>query len=542
MHELRRNLTHPIVIAGVAIVLADAPEDRTGFDQVIAEGHHGSVFALNLKEEHQGAPRKIMPAHGIEELNDGSTFGSDGRVHPGAGGNRTIRFQSVSVHLDMNQSRSNHLVDPRLRHSNGRSGAQFFIPIRAAFGMPVIEGLLRQFQCPLMGNRPVGKQDLEGCSLARRNHHTQFRLGQRGAVESADAEDTDVVIRAESVLLVIRPLRAAISIRRVQGNSRLEPGIAGNGPGVRRRRPQKQHRLFVPAQFRLGQPLQLLLLFIRHVRPDSVGIGEQPGCALNRVGGERTLFQGGEGRDIIAYVFIHDRTVNNGQYMVFQPTGIVVNAHLAATQREGVLDGLVVPVRQRCFRVVQTWTNVPLVRLGEIEFEDSKVTCQSKPGRTICRPGVGGGGIKILLRFSFNALPSRLPPFASNVLRDLLERPAVGGFRHRRAVIGKKDRIGTAYISEKKTERRLWSTDGYDGGIRTRLKVELGEREIEASRTRPIFARTVFLELSVRYVNLARKTPGLPNDANFFHYNLPIVMLFFVPELNSPHLPARSCD
>jgi len=64
-------------------------------------------------------------------------------------------------------------------------------------------------------------------------------------------------------------------------------------------------------------------------------------------------------------------------------------------------------------------------------------------------------GFEILFLRRLDTLTRGLQTFSANVVGNLLEGPVVTGFRHRRAMIGEKDRILFAYIPQQETERPL---------------------------------------------------------------------------------------
>ena len=69
--QFRLDASDPRVVACDAVMLSEGPQCTTRLKHVAAEVLHEAVVVLLLEEVVQRAARNVVPAHGVEELDDG---------------------------------------------------------------------------------------------------------------------------------------------------------------------------------------------------------------------------------------------------------------------------------------------------------------------------------------------------------------------------------------------------------------------------------------------------------------------------------------
>ena len=113
-------------------MLAHGPEGGAGFEHVVAEVLHEAVVVLHVEEEVEGAAGEIVPADGVEVLDDGGTLGADGIVAADGGGNGAVGLEAVAGNVEVEQAGLHHLLQARLGHGEGGGGGELRAPEGAA--------------------------------------------------------------------------------------------------------------------------------------------------------------------------------------------------------------------------------------------------------------------------------------------------------------------------------------------------------------------------------------------------------------------------
>ena len=181
--QLGLDLAHPVQIPGVAIVFAQAPENRTRLQHVVAEILHESVVMLLLQKIPQRSARDVVPAHGIHELDDGGTLRTDRVIDADLRGQGSGGFETVGDQVQMQQTRLDHLVQTFLRHPHLGRAVELRPPESTGFLQSGVEIPAGQSLGPLGRDRPVRDEEHESRLFARREQNRNLFLRKRPAVE-----------------------------------------------------------------------------------------------------------------------------------------------------------------------------------------------------------------------------------------------------------------------------------------------------------------------------------------------------------------------
>ena len=96
-------------------MFAQAPENRTRLQHVVAEILHESVVMLLLQKIPQRSARDVVPSHGIHELDDGGTLRTDRVIDADLRGQGSVGFEPVSDQIQMQQTRPDHFIQTFIR-------------------------------------------------------------------------------------------------------------------------------------------------------------------------------------------------------------------------------------------------------------------------------------------------------------------------------------------------------------------------------------------------------------------------------------------
>ncbi len=320
LDELRRDRTHPGLVARVAIVLAHRPQRGAGFQHVAAEVLHEAVFVLLVQKVGERAARLFMPTHRVHELNDGRTFRADGRVDADGGRKRAVRFEPVVDQIQVQQPGANHLVEACFRHAHLRRGFQLFQPIGAAFGVARVEALLAQTQRAFHWNGPMRNRYFERGGLTglqkdrqlARPHGRAVQL--RGEIHPAARKRAETVRRIEAPHTFRLPLREGVA----------EESVARHRGCVHRAHAQVEHSLFGLLEFTRAQTVEFGLLRSREHVSGAVAVGHQIVRAAHGAGRKRRRLQADKGGVGVGDLVVAQLAVQDRQHTVFQAAHDVI--------------------------------------------------------------------------------------------------------------------------------------------------------------------------------------------------------------------------